>query len=72
MRSKAKYWNVPYTFAVGTVGLLAWFGVPTVSPHLVPSVFATVGSVAGELVLLSIAATTIEKMWERTAAECLY
>jgi hypothetical protein len=62
MRSKAKYWNVPYTFAVGTVGLLVWFGVPTVFPHLVPPAFATVGSAGGGLVLLSIAAMTIEKI----------
>jgi hypothetical protein len=62
MRSKAKYWNVPYTFAVGTVGLLAWFGVPTVFLYLVPPAFVTVGSVGGGLVLLSIALMTIEKL----------
>jgi len=62
MRSKAKYWNVPYTFAVGTVGLLAWFGVPSVFPHLVPPAFATAGSVGGGLVLFSIALMTIEKL----------
>lgn len=62
MRSKAKYWNVPYTFAVGTVGLLAWFSVPTVIPHLVPSAFATASSVGGGLILLSIASMTVEKL----------
>lgn len=62
MHSKAKYWNVPCTAAVGTVGLVAWFGLPHALPQLVPPMFATIGSVAGGAIILSIALMTIEKL----------
>jgi hypothetical protein len=62
MHSKAKYWNIPYTAAVGTVGLLAWFGLPHALPQLVPPMFATIGSVAGGAIILSIGLMTIEKI----------
>jgi len=42
--SAAKYWNVKYTLGFATAGLVFWFGVPGVIPHLVPPVFAEMGS----------------------------
>ncbi|QCC60260.1 hypothetical protein NP511_18055 [Natrinema thermotolerans] len=53
--TRAKYWNVKYTFGVVVVGLGLWFGVPGVFPLLVPSPFAELGSFLALVSLIGLA-----------------
>ncbi|MFC4540483.1 hypothetical protein ACFO5R_00915 [Halosolutus amylolyticus] len=60
--TKAKYWNVKYTFGVVVVGFVLWFGVPGIISHLIPAPFAELGSFLTLMFLIGLAMMFTDKL----------